>query len=129
LMNGITIGIHADKRTRWGILLISASAILLPFGLELLGVVPPAYAFDEGRLLILPRLAHLPPGVTLLTLTISSVAVATLPVLFFGGVRDALFEARRQLFHQAWHLRQLVPERVQQSLEEPSQATADPPSQ
>jgi serine/threonine-protein kinase len=116
LMNNITFALHAGPRMRRGIMALGAAAVLVPLGLELAGLVPPAYGFASGNLIVLPRLVDFPPLMTLTLLTLSTVALVTLPVLFFGRARDALVAAERRLFHQAWHLRKLVPERVRKSL-------------
>lgn len=116
LMNNITFALHAGPRLRRIIMVFGAAAILLPLGLELGGVVAPAYGFHDGKLLVLPRLVDFPPVITLTLLTVSTVALVSLPVVFFGRARDALVAAERRLFHQAWHLRHLVPERVRKSL-------------
>lgn len=43
--------------------------------------------------------------------TLRSIEPAAPETKFLGRVRDALSAAERQLFLQAWHLRQLLPER------------------
>ena len=116
LMNNVTFALHAGPKLRRVVMLFGALAILVPLGLELGGVLPPAYAFDGEHLLVLPRLVGFPPAITLTVLTLSTVALVSLPVVFFGRARDALALAERRLFLQAWHLRNLVPERVRKSL-------------
>jgi serine/threonine-protein kinase len=116
LMNNITFALHAGPRLRRLIMALGALAVLVPLGLEFAGVVPPAYAFADGKLLVLPRLVDFPPLMTLTLLTLSTVALVTLPVVFFGRARDALAAAEHRLFHQAWHLRHLVPERIRRAL-------------
>jgi serine/threonine-protein kinase len=116
LMNNVTFALHAGPRLRRTIMVLGAIAVLVPLGLEWSGVLPPAYAFADGKLLVLPRLVDFPPLMTLTLLTLSTVALVTLPVVFFGRARDALVDAERRLFHQAWHLRNLVPERIRRSL-------------
>jgi serine/threonine-protein kinase len=99
-------------RERRVVIAMGAAAAALPFALELLGVLPPAYTFADGNVTLLGRLLPLTPRTTQPLLVYASVTFVALPAVLLGGVRDALSSAERRLFLQAWHLRQLVPERT-----------------
>jgi serine/threonine-protein kinase len=103
----IALACHT-RRERWLILATGVLAVLFPFGLELLRVFPPAYVFENGNLVLAARALRLAPERTVPMLVYSSVTFVALPCLFMGKVRDALSAAEKQLFLQAWHLRQLL---------------------
>jgi serine/threonine-protein kinase len=107
--NTMFFAMNADRHARRVVIAAGVMAIALPFVLELSGVLPPAYAFEGGRLLVLPRATELPALQTMLCLFVTSVAMVVIPGLVMGRMRDALTNAERRLVLQAWHLRQLVP--------------------
>jgi serine/threonine-protein kinase len=96
------------RQERWVVLTTGVLTVLLPFALELLGAFPPAYVFHDGALILSARAIRLSPERTLPMLVWASATFVVMPGLITGGVRDALSAAERQLFLQAWHLRQLV---------------------
>jgi serine/threonine-protein kinase len=96
------------RQERWVVLMIGVLSVLVPFALELLGAFRPAYVFRDGDLILAARAIRLSPERTLPMLVWASATFVALPGLITGRVRDALNVAERQLFLQAWHLRQLV---------------------
>jgi hypothetical protein len=97
-----------EARERRAVIAMGVAATAAPFALELLGVLPPAYAFERGNLTLLARAVRLAPHTTVPMLLYVSVMFVALPAVFLGRVRDALSAAERKLFLQAWHLRELV---------------------
>lgn len=93
---------------RWTIVVLGTAAVAGPFALEWLGVFPPAYQFGDDRVTLFARALHLSPHITLLLLVYVSMTFVSLPAIFISRVRDALTEAERRLFLQAWHLRKLA---------------------
>jgi serine/threonine-protein kinase len=104
----IFLGSSANRRERMSILLLNSAAVLIPFALELLHVVPPSMVFENGALMLLPRAINLPRAATLIALAYTTIALTTMPTLLLGRVRDALAVAERKLFLHAWHLRRLL---------------------
>src|SRR5262249_30467342 len=98
------------REERWAVVATGVLALLAPFGLELLGAFPPAFVFKNGDLVLTARAVRLSPEWTIPMIVYSGVSFVAMPGLFIGGVRDALSAAERQLFLQAWHLRQLLRE-------------------
>jgi serine/threonine-protein kinase len=101
----------ATRRERWMLVAMGLLSVIVPYGLQLAGVLPPSYVFADGNLTILAWALRLAPNLTVPTLIYSSLAFIALPPIFLGRMRDALSAAERQLFLQAWHLRQLLPEK------------------
>ncbi len=105
----LIFGSRCKASERPWIILIWALAILLPFGVELLHVFPPAYTFADGQLVLHPRVLDLPERPTLVALAYTSVTFMLLPMMLIGQLRDRQQRGDRRLFVQAWHLRQLFP--------------------
>jgi serine/threonine protein kinase len=105
----ILFGSRATPKERPWLILIWALAVLVPFGVELLHVFPPAYTFEGGNLVLHPRVLNLPEGMTMLALAYTALTFQLLPMLFLGQLRDKQRDGDRRMFVQAWHLRQLFP--------------------
>jgi hypothetical protein len=87
---------------------IGMLAVLVPLGLEFLGLLPPSYAFRDGGLLILPRMHSFSPLATLLCLTYIALShIAGVSVLV-GRLNQARMEAIEEAHKQSWQLKQLV---------------------
>jgi serine/threonine-protein kinase len=87
---------------------MGVAASVGPVLLEQLRVFPPAYRFTEGMVILLPRVVNLEPTSTLLALLWVSSSYVIIPTAYLGTERDALSEAERKLFLQAWHLDRLA---------------------
>jgi eukaryotic-like serine/threonine-protein kinase len=84
-------------------------SILLPALLQIAGVLPRSYSFENGTMRVHPILLNLPETPTLLLLgaaSVSSVLVGASIALYFRRLLDA---AERRLAVQSWQLRQLAP--------------------
>jgi eukaryotic-like serine/threonine-protein kinase len=107
--NTMFFAMSAERRHRRVVAGAGVAAVIVPWACELLGLVPSAYSFELAGMRILPRVAELPAVPTSTCLLLTSVATVVVAVAMIGRLRDALVEAERRLFAQAWHLRQLVP--------------------
>ena len=105
----LMVVIHSARPERPWLIAVWTATVLLPFAAELLGLLPPAYSFRPGELVLHARGLELPPGPTLAALAYTSVAFLVLISVFVGRLRDQQRSAERRLFVQAWHLRQLFP--------------------
>jgi serine/threonine-protein kinase len=101
--------IHCSRAERPWLIGVWTVAVALPFGVELLGVVPPAYSFRPGEVVLHARAIDLPEGPILAALAYTSVSFLLLACVFVGRLCDRQRAAERRLFVQAWHLRQLFP--------------------
>jgi serine/threonine protein kinase len=114
--NTMFFAMNADRPARRVVLVVGVLVVLVPFGLELLGALPRAYAFSEGLLQVLPRATEFPALQTMLCLALVSIAMIIIPCLAVGRLRDRLSVAERRLYLQAWNLSQLVPSAARQPL-------------
>ena len=70
----VMVVIHSARPERPWLIAVWALIALLPFAVELLGLVPPAYSFRPGELVLHARGLELPPGPTLAALAYTSVS-------------------------------------------------------
>jgi serine/threonine protein kinase len=84
-------------------------AVLVPLALEQLDVLPRAYTFDHGVITVHPFVASFVAMPTLVSLTIVTFVQLMLPAVLLNRAIDALVDAERRSFAQAWRLRQLLP--------------------
>ncbi|MDI1437541.1 protein kinase domain-containing protein [Polyangium sorediatum] len=106
-------------RFRAAILATGSLGLLVPLGLELLGVIPRSYMFQNGTMVILPQGVSLPEVPTLVALTLGSVFLIVAPSVIMGRVQLALREAEMRSAMQAWHLRQLLPDEARSATPPP----------
>lgn len=85
-------------------------AILGPLVLELLGIIPRSYAFENGTMVVLPQGVLLHETPTLCALTFGTLFLIVAPAMIMGRVQIALRDAETRSAMQAWHLRHLLPE-------------------
>jgi serine/threonine-protein kinase len=91
--------------------MLSLLSIFVPYGLQLLGVVPPSYAFHDGIIEIRPILENYPSLYTPWGLCLVTAAQLVLPALLVARAVEAIVAAERKNFAQAWRLKQLLPDR------------------
>jgi serine/threonine protein kinase len=100
---------HVDGKKQVAIIALGCTGVAVPAIGEWLGFLPPSYLFEDGRLVIVPQLAELPPLATNTTLLFSSLAMVIGASFLIALNRRALNDAERRLMLQTWALRQLVP--------------------
>ena len=96
----------ARSMRRFGIV-IATLAIALPVLLELGGILPSSYLFDNDRWVILPQMLALPKTGTLVLLTLANIGMVNVPGLFIAKLRSDLSAAQQHQLVQAWHFRRL----------------------
>ena len=107
--NSLTAAMQLSRGARWFAAITGSLAIVIPFALEVVGVLPPSFVFTGSSIAIQPRAVDFEPTATLTVLLVASVAAVLLGVLVVSRLREDLTTARRQLLIQAWHLRVLFP--------------------
>ncbi len=85
-------------------------AIVGPLVLELIGVIPHSYIFENGKMTILPQGLALPETPTLCALTLGTIFLIVAPSVIMGRVQMALRAAETRSAMQTWHLRHLLPD-------------------
>jgi eukaryotic-like serine/threonine-protein kinase len=108
--NTLVFAMYGRGARRWAIVGIGTLGIIVPVLLELMGLVPPSFIFEQGRLVILPRMIDIPPAPTLLLLMIGNIAMVLVPSLIVGRLRDQALDTKRALVAHLARLRQLVPD-------------------
>ncbi len=91
---------------------IGCLTVIAPIVLEKVGVFAGTYEIAGDALVIRSELVHLPPGPTVVVLTVISVVSVIAGGIFMLDIRRGQQRAERQLMLQAWQLRQLVPEQT-----------------
>jgi serine/threonine protein kinase len=101
--------IHGTREEAPAIIAIWLLAVVAMFGVEWLHVVPAAYTFRGGDLVLHARMLNLPEVPTVLFLAYSTLSFVGVLGYFVAQLRGKQREAERQLFGQAWLLQQLFP--------------------
>ncbi|MBC7174596.1 MAG: hypothetical protein H5U40_19275 [Polyangiaceae bacterium] len=107
----IIASIHGLGKWRIWMVALGSAAFLFPAVMEWVGLLPSAYHFEQGSLVILPQLVEFHPvkwRFALLLTNFVTIAVVC-GVLFRISAADT--QARRQLQLHAWQLQQLAPKR------------------
>jgi len=92
------------------VIAIGLLAVLVPLGLEAVGLLPPSYEFTEAGLLIKPRMVHFPQTATVTFLWLIAVAHIVAVSLMMGRLHESRVRATEKLHKQTWQLKQLVSE-------------------
>ena len=109
----LAVNTRAGRGRRAFLVTMGALAIVVPYLLQLAGVLPASYSFARGAITILPWAVEFPGEQVAVFLLAESLAVIIVPMIVIGRSIDALVAAERRLFSQAWTLRQLVPDEAQ----------------
>lgn len=88
---------------------VALAALVLPFLLEILGIVPSSYEFSAGRMCVLPRMLALPQWGTYAYLLGNNVGSLLISVVCVAHFRKHLEATQEAIQVHAWHLGQLVP--------------------
>jgi serine/threonine-protein kinase len=104
---------------RWIAMVLGCASILVPFALQLAGVVPGSYVFDHGTMTILPHALGLPAGPTLTLLALANIGLVLTPAFFVSRLRNELDAAEERLVVQSWQLRHLVPKEARGGMSAP----------
>ncbi len=83
--------------------------LVIAIGTELTGLLPPAYAFEDGRMIVRSGVVELPRWPSLLALSIAALANLVGVATIVGDLRRARDAARWDVALQVWQLGHLVP--------------------
>jgi hypothetical protein len=87
---------------------IGVLAVVVPFGLELVGLLPPSYEFRDGYMLVLPRMHYFSPGATLLFLFYIGLGHIISISVLMGRLNEARLALIEKAHKQTWQLKQIV---------------------
>ncbi len=85
-------------------------SIVVPYALELTGVLPPSLRVHDGVITVLPRVFAFHPLWTPIFLVVSQVSIIVIASIFVRRYREAFLRAEERMHLTAWQLRQLVPD-------------------
>ena len=108
----IVLQTHADPFMRRFGLISGGIAILAPLVLELAGILPSSYLFEDGRMIVVPQMHELPRLMTFAFLATANVAVALVPAIFVARLRAELTRTQERELVQAWQFRRLPAELI-----------------
>jgi serine/threonine-protein kinase len=111
----IVMQINPDRFIRRFTVALGVISLVLPLGLELAGVIPSSYAFEDGKLIALPQMTELPRLPTFAFATLAHVGIALLPTVFVSRLRSQLTRAQERELVSAWQLRRLPEELMRAS--------------
>jgi serine/threonine-protein kinase len=95
---------------------IGVLAVLVPWGLELIGLLPPSYEFRGDYMLVMARMHYFSPGATLLFLFFVGLGHIISISILMGRLNEARLSAIQRAHKQTWQLKQLVSDEGQQDL-------------
>jgi tRNA A-37 threonylcarbamoyl transferase component Bud32 len=124
IANEVGLLMQPHRKRRIAVIASACAAILLPLALEWARVVPPSYAIEHGRTIVMNRVLDFTP-MSHAFLIVFTVGFVVAIGLYFIGFRDVLTNAEQRLFLFTWQLRQLVDaprEREARRLSEASRA-------
>lgn len=103
------VSIRASVSTRRALLGLALASIFVPTILQLAGLLPYPYSIVNGKLAISPNLFDFDETTSLVILSTTAVLTIAITVLGVGRAVEALVQAERAHFAQAWRLRQILP--------------------
>jgi serine/threonine-protein kinase len=106
-MWAIVMQTHSDPVMRRFSLIAGMVSLLAPLGLELAGVLPSSYLFEDGRMIVLPQMNELPRLMTFGFLAAANLAVAIVAAIFVARLRAELTRTQERELVQAWQFRRL----------------------
>ncbi len=111
LVPWLTVGAPSQ---RWQAIGFAAAGVLVPVGLEIVGVLPAQYTIEENRFVITPLLLDFAPYPTFAFLGLTCLLVFFIVAQFATSFRDEVDRSETSLRLLAWQLRQLAPARDEQ---------------
>jgi serine/threonine-protein kinase len=104
-----------DRSRRVPVVVLHCLAIVVPAALQLGGLMPASYLFENGAIEIVPAMLSFPRLPTHVFFLFANVALVVTGCAMISRFRDTLTAAEERLHVTAWQLRQLVPEEVRPS--------------
>ena len=99
-----------DGRRTLATMAAMVGSVMVPFALQLAGVLPASYRFDHGEVTLLPGMTELPRVPTIVFLIVTHTVMICAALMFVRALRKTAMDAERRLQTQAWQLAQIVPD-------------------
>ena len=115
VIEGIALGLIATRPLigrPWIVIAWITLALTAPIALEALGVFAPTWWFDGDSLRIRSAMVHGSDAARGIALVAGHLLFLVMGVMFFRSTSRERRSAERRLHIQAWHLRQLLPDRT-----------------
>lgn len=112
MSTAMVYGMHPRPAIQHASMATMIAVVLLPIGLERVGILTPSYAFRSGEMIILPHACEFGERSTLWFLGVLTIFLIYTGSAAIRRIRNALTAAEERLSLQAWQLHQLVPERA-----------------
>ncbi|MFO0685808.1 MAG: protein kinase [Sandaracinus sp.] len=108
--NAMFFALDAPREARKWVVALGLAAIVVPYGAELVGLLPAPYEFTrDGAMILRSPMVRFDPWLTPIFLFLTSLSLVVTPTLLLGRFKDELVLAERRVISSAWHLRQLLP--------------------
>jgi hypothetical protein len=104
-----------DRFMRRFSLIAGLILMLVPVGLELAGLAPSSYVFEDSRLITLPQMIELPKLGTFAFISLANVGLGLALAIFVARLRSELTGAQQRELLRAWQLRRLPEELMRAS--------------
>jgi serine/threonine-protein kinase len=105
----VVLSLGFGRALRAPIAVLGLAAILVPFALELAGIVSPSMSIAGDAIVITPRLVGFPPLGTAAFLVAGHLLAVPVSVIVAARLRDTVDAARERLTLRAWQLEQAIP--------------------
>jgi serine/threonine-protein kinase len=105
----LLVNLRANAPTRMATLVLGLAAVLVPMALQLAGLAPRSYVFEQGSIRIVSDLVEFRPVPALALLATGSVVTVVATVFAVSRAVETLVKSERRNFAQAWRLRQMLP--------------------
>jgi hypothetical protein len=105
----VVLSLGFGRALRAPIAVLGVGAVLVPFALELTGMVSPSMSITGDAIVITPRLVGFPPLGTAAFLVAGHLLAVPVSVMVAGRLRDTVDAARERLTLRAWQLEQAIP--------------------
>ncbi len=104
------VQMRADRFLQLVALCAGILVVVVPALLQVTGVLPAPYAFQNGNMIVLPGVTNLAEAPALTFLILTSAQTLIIPAFMVGRAVTSLTEAERRLFLHAYNMRHLVPD-------------------
>jgi hypothetical protein len=133
-MGSLLLHVAPARAHRVPVVVANCLAIAVPAGLQMTGVIPPSYVFENGTIRIMPMMLDFPPVATNVFLVVACMALIITASTIMARFRNAIGRIEEKIHVQAWQLQQLVPEEARRASapiapESVAALPAEPPSE